>query len=153
MECREGYTKTGGDGRVKCLPNGRWSDVNLQCVDEKLRYKCIKRPSSTRKYRWQGGKNKCEGLGGYLAEIESLREWELIKKIKSENCSGSLGPWWIGGKDRKWIRSGQAIDHSFIQWINRDNQGQCLLVVEEGWKFFECTAGDKDIICEKDGVF
>ena len=30
--CVEGYKETGADNTIQCLPNGMWSELNLECV-------------------------------------------------------------------------------------------------------------------------
>merc|ERR1719513_391649 len=71
---------------------------------------------------WVEAMDICDRMGGYLAEIQTQEQAELIASIAmvEESLTG-VGSWWIGLTDMshegRWMWSHSSIDSAYTDWL------------------------------------
>ncbi|XP_062618796.1 uncharacterized protein LOC134280409 [Saccostrea cucullata] len=123
LSCLDNIKQT-GDGIIRCLWDGTWSDVNITC--EKTLQMCYYSYITDEKRDWNASKTKCEEENGYLLKIQSEEEYAFINKtfVKKDFIA------WIGGYSQIYM-------------------GKCLLMNEDSVKKYDC-AHKTNVVCEFD---
>ncbi|XP_053375461.1 sushi, von Willebrand factor type A, EGF and pentraxin domain-containing protein 1-like isoform X2 [Mercenaria mercenaria] len=87
-QCYEGYAMNSTDISIStCEAGGAWGLTNFKCLPEVAFTADVLRSDDTyymlvrNKYTWDEAKSNCECLGGYLADIKSQQEQDVIEKL------------------------------------------------------------------------
>lgn len=97
--------------------------------DYKSPYQCYK-VETAGNFTWTQARQKCESLGGFLAEIPDTGTLEYVDSITPDSSQ-----YWLGGSDSahegtwKWVNSGQSL--TLLTWAKGEPN----------------DAGDEDCLC------
>ncbi|XP_048756141.1 uncharacterized protein LOC125666856 [Ostrea edulis] len=138
--------KNGKFQRGVPLPGYRYFE-KVERTRKRCHYKMLKKKESYFKV----AKRKCENNGGYILEINSKEESDLVKKIfKGVSI-------WLGAVSfdttYKWIHGGVM---RFTDWktgypiTSPTLYNRCMILTSEGWKNVYCSFYAFHVVCEFD---
>merc|ERR1719158_352443 len=114
---------------------------------------------------WVEAVDAGDDLGGYLAEIQTEEQADLIASIAMlENDLAGIDSWWVGlsdiGHEGRWIWSHSDVDSTYLDWVpgnpNLDphNRDDCVQISKSDnylWRDVPCYEKvSASPICQKD---
>jgi len=118
-----------------------------------------------RNLSWVEAMDVCDKMGGYLAEIQTEEQAELVASIAmvEESLTG-VGSWWIGltdmGHEGRWMWSHSSANSSYSDWLPGHpntaphNMDDCAYISESDlflWRDVPCYQGVRAApICQRD---
>nr|XP_022311671.1 CD209 antigen-like protein D isoform X2 [Crassostrea virginica] len=104
---------------------------------------------------WNNAKEKCTKLGGYLVEIDSKNEEDVLK---DQRLLGKR--WWTGGRDYHgndtWVWDSSKDSFSYVNWDKNQpdpSSEGCLVMYSSGyWHDYPCNETFW-FICENNSIF
>ncbi|XP_054864042.1 ladderlectin-like isoform X1 [Amphiprion ocellaris] len=127
--------------------SGRWSEVSGRC------FQYIPRSLS-----WARAERNCESLGGNLASVHNIMEYQEIQRLIM-TASYGYKETWIGGSDaqeeNQWLWS-DGTPFIYVNWCpgepnNHMGEQHCLRInhaAQKCWDDFQCHT-PKPSVCAK----